>query len=78
MGKLRNAMYGTSDAPQNRGETANKQMIQLGPYGRELRPAVYWHQQRVITVVVHVDDFLCIGSADSLNWLFDSLRRSTT
>lgn len=45
VGKLKKATYGARDALR---------------YGR-VAPACLWHKQKVITIVVHVGGFLCVG-----------------
>lgn len=48
-------------------------MAKSGFRASELHRSVYWHEKRDITVVVHVDDCLCIGGVVSLI-LVDTLR----
>lgn len=39
-----------------------------------LHPSVYWHQQKGVNVVVHVDDFICVGAVKSLSCVFIRLQ----
>lgn len=74
MGKLKKAMYGTRDAPQIWSGTVKGKMVEVGFGASQLHPSVYWHREKGITIVVHVDDFLCIGSADALDWVYTTLK----
>ena len=40
-----------------------------------LQPALYHHRGRSILVVAHVDDFLCTGAEEHLDWLHGELRK---
>lgn len=40
----------------------------------QLHPSPYWQAPRGNTVVVHVVDFMCIGSTDELYWLCGSMK----
>lgn len=71
---LKKALYGTHGAPQLGGCTVKEHMLGMGGgvNASELHPSGDWHQERDIIVVVHVDDFLCIASEASPNWLCDT------
>lgn len=64
---LKNAMCGARVAPQKWGGTVKEQMVGMVSEASGLHPAVEWHEKRGTTVVVHVDDVLCIGAVDSLS-----------
>ena len=74
VGKLMKAMYGTRDAPQIWTETVQAAMEKIGMSASILQPSVYYHRQRCLLVVVHVDDFLCAGPQAELEWLYGGLR----
>lgn len=40
-----------------------------------MHPPVYCHEKRGITVAVHVDESMCLGAADELTWLFNSVDK---
>lgn len=63
-------MCGTRDSPQIWG-TVRLEMNELGSKARELPPSVFWSASVGVTVVVHVGDFLRVGSTDAANCLFD-------
>ena len=73
VGKLRKAMYGTRDAPQIWQREVQKSMESIGFSMSILQPSVYYHRGKRMVVVVHVDDFLCSGNIDDLEWLYQSL-----
>lgn len=47
----------------------------LGLNASGLHPSVCWHAQRHITVLVHVDDRLCISESADLRWLPGALQK---
>lgn len=49
-------------------------MKPMGFRASELHPSVHWHEKQGVTVVVHVGDFSCIGSAGELDWLYVALK----
>ena len=73
VGKLLKAMYGTRDAPQVWYEEVRKLMIGLGFVQSFINPCLYYHEGRMLRVLVHVDDFLCTGSESNLNWLREKM-----
>ena len=64
---LNRALYGTRDAPQLWGEEVKRKMIAMGFISSTLQPSVYYHKEKDIMVVVHVDDFLASGEQDQLD-----------
>lgn len=68
VGKLRKAMYGTRDAPQVWYEEVRALMLLLGFCQSKINPCVYYHEQKDLRVMVHVDDFLCTGEEGELEW----------
>ena len=75
VGMLRKAMYGTRDAPQIWQQEVQKAMESLGFTMSTLQPSVYYHREKDMVVVVHVDDFLCSGDVADLDWLHNSLKQ---
>lgn len=68
-------MYGARDAPQISGEPVKHKMTSLGFVASDFHPSVYSHLYRGVTVVAHVDAFLCIGSLAELEWLCVELKK---
>ena len=67
-------MYGTRDAPQIWQNEVRTTMESLGFCMSILQASEYYHQSRGMIVIVHVDDFLCSGDEDDLEWLCDCLK----
>lgn len=76
MGKLKMAMYDTTDAPHILVDTAREKMLGLGFSASGLRPSVFWLVRRQLTVVTHVVDVLCIGLPMDLQWMFDAVKNN--
>ena len=69
VGKLFKAMYGTRDAPQVWYEEVRRLMVGLGFTQSLINPCLYFHSERTVRVLVHVDDFLCTGTESNLECL---------
>lgn len=54
-------MYDTRDVPQIWEDAVKRDMVGLGFHASGLHPVAYHHRERQVVVVVHVDDFLCVG-----------------
>ena len=67
-------MYGTRDAPQIWQEEVEKAMRNLGFELSILHSSVFYHRIRNVIVVIHVDDFLCSGKIEDLQWLYESVK----
>ena len=74
VGRLRKALYGTRDAPQSWQAHITAVMRKLGFAAGRANPCLFRHRTRDLTVSVHVDDFLCLGSPGDLTWLRSSLK----
>ena len=74
VGRLKKAMYGTRAAPQVWQSVVKRVMIKLGFVSCITSPCVYFHPERELRVVTHVDDFLCGGPREHLKWLRKSLQ----
>ena len=75
VGKLKKAMYGTRDAPQIWSQVVQEAMENLGYKQSAFQPAVYYHPELDVIVVVHVDDFLATGDGKSLEVLYRELSK---
>ena len=58
MGELNKAMYGTRDAPQVWQEEVRMTMTEIKFKECITQPGIYYHEERLLQVVSHVDDFL--------------------
>jgi hypothetical protein len=74
VGRLLKAMYGTRDAPQIWAAEVSKALESLSFTRSVLQPSVFFHREREMVVVVHVDDFLCSGTEKDCEWLYSSLK----
>jgi hypothetical protein len=74
VGKLIKAMYGTRAAPQVWQSVVRSNMVALGFDMNPIFPCVYNHRERDMTVVTHVDDFLCSGQKKDLLWFRSMLN----
>lgn len=68
-------MYRARDAPQIWPGTVRERMAGLDFRASALHLSVYWRSVRLATAVLHVDDFLFIGSPSELQWLPKSLQK---
>lgn len=75
MGLLVKAMYGTRDAPQIWAEEVKKDMDQLQFESSVLHLSVSHKRDMQTFVVVHVDDFLCVGPWEELELLYTTLKK---
>ena len=73
VGVLMKSMYGTRDAPQIWGEHVKATLEGLGYKQSAYQPSVYYHPEKELVIVVHVDDFLCAGDAEALEELYVGL-----
>jgi len=67
-GRLNKAMYGTRDAAQNWEFEYVEFMVSVGFSAGKVSPCVFFNKERNIRVVVHGDDFTCLGNAHDLDW----------
>ena len=75
VGKLKKAMYGTRDAPQIWSQVVQDAMESLGYKQSSFQPAVYYHPDKDVVVVVHVDDLLATGDGEMLEALYQELSK---
>jgi len=75
VGRLIKAMYGTRAAPQVWQEVVRHNMLLLEFEMNPIFPCVYYHRGKDMTVVTHVDDFLCSGRKPDLVWFRKMLSK---
>ena len=73
VGVLDKAMYGTRDAPLIWLSVVRAKLEGIGFTVSLLQPSLYFHRGRGLIVVVHVDDFACVGLEANLDWLYREL-----
>ena len=61
-GKLNKAMYGTRDAAQNWEHEYSEFMETIGFMRGKASPCVFYNRHRELRVVIHGDDFTCLGN----------------
>ena len=76
VGVLYKALYGTRDAPQIWQHEVRGTLKRMGFMQSALQPSVYFHHERDILLMVHVDDFLVAASQESLEWVYDEMSKS--
>ena len=69
VGRLIKAMYGTRAAPLVWQKVVRRTMLALGFQMNPIFPCLYYHPEYDVTVITHVDDFLCSGEKKHLLWL---------
>ena len=69
VGLLKKAMYGTRGAPHVWQKVVKTVMTRLGFHRNLIHPCVYYHPERDMLCVTHVDDFLCSGERSDQRWL---------
>jgi hypothetical protein len=72
-GLLGKAMFGARDAPQIWQEVVAEVMMRLGFKASLHHPSIYFHPERDIRVIAHVDDFLRAGDEVQMDWLYEEL-----
>lgn len=48
----------------------------MGFKASDLHTLVYWNESRCVTVVVHVEYSICVGSTGVVTWLSDGLKKT--
>ena len=69
VGRLRKALYGNRNAPQNWQDRIAKVFRQYGFEPGHANPCLFRHATRDILVSIHVDDFLCLARRGGLERL---------
>ena len=69
LGRLRKSLYGTRDAPQRWAIEIGKTLAKLGFRESTVVPSMFVHEQRDLSMSLHVDDFLVCGEeVEELVW----------
>ena len=68
VGELLRCVYGTRDAGQLWEETYADFLVSIGFIRGIGSPCCFFHPTRNLSVVVHGDDFTCLGVATDLDW----------
>ena len=76
VGLLRKAMYGLREAPAIWQSVVRDLMCKLGFEACVTVPCVYYHEDRDLVVVAHVDDFLVSGPHGELERLKAEIQAS--
>ena len=69
VGRLRLCLYGTRDAALNWQETISEHLINIGYKRGRGFPSVFVREEKGLWILVHGDDYMSAGDADSLDWL---------
>ena len=69
VGLLQKSLYGTRDAAANFLRGVKKFRREEGFVVGVYNVSTFYHRQRGLRVMVHVDDFISIGSRESLSWM---------
>jgi hypothetical protein len=75
VGQLEKALYGTRDAPQAWLEELGSTLKEIGFQMSQHFPGLYFHQGLGVMMVTHVDDLLCSGPKENLEWVRAELQR---
>ena len=75
VGKLVKAMYGTQSAPLIWQKLCRRVLESMGFVTCKTSPCCYFHKDRGVKVVTHVDDFACTGMMKDLKWLQEELEK---
>ena len=73
--KLEKAMYGTRDAPSIWQKEVHRVLSGLSFVRSRYNTCMYYHPEKNITLLVHVDDFLVLGDHMQLKWVAASLEK---
>ena len=67
--RLNKALYGTRDAAQNWEHEYIEFLESIGFTRRKATPCIFRHEERLIFIVFHGDDFTVLGKGWDLDWL---------
>jgi len=76
VGRLVKTLYGTRDAPVAWQKVVKDEMFRLGFTECKVTSGVYYHSERDLRVVTHVDEFLVGGEFQHLAWLRSELEKT--
>ena len=74
VGRLEMSLYGTRDAAQNWASEYSQHLATLGFRKGVASPCNFHHQGRNVSLTVHGDDFVVVGSSESLKWLIKNMK----
>ena len=69
VGRLRLCLYGTRDAALNWQDTLSGHLINIGYKRGRGFSSVFVHEEKGLWTLVHGDDYMLAGDANSLDWL---------
>ena len=75
VGKLEKALCGTRDAPQPWLDELSKTLVEIGFTMSARFPGLHFHERLEVALVTDVDDLLCNGSEENLNWVRAELSK---
>ena len=75
VGILNMSLYGTRDAATNWQREVAKEMNRWGFERGKYNPCLYWQRRWNIQTLIHGDDFVSVGSRESINRFKDHLER---
>ena len=73
--KLNKSMYGTRNAPRAWYRCVCNVLIEMGFQQGRSNACLYFHPDRNIRLLVHVDDFAYIGHACDINWFVGEMKK---
>ena len=73
--KLLKSMYGTRNAPKAWGQHVRRILLGLGFTQGRANSCTYYHKERDLRVIVHVDDFAFVGPRPAINWFTQAMRK---
>ena len=76
VGVLQRSMYGTRDAPMIWQGEVRRCLEHAGLKESTVQSSLYYHLDKQLIVVVHVDDFLISGPEEHAEWLYNEIRKS--
>jgi hypothetical protein len=77
VGRLVKTLYGTRDAPVAWQKVVKDEMFRLGFTECKVTSGVYYHSERDLRVVTHVDDFWWVAKSNTSPGSEGSLKRPT-
>ena len=74
--KLRRCLYGTRDAPARWEAYLAQELVKAGFTRGGASACCFHHKQRDLRCIVHGDDFVFVGSEESLKWIEEQMGKS--
>ena len=70
------ALYGYRRSPRLWQDWMSAVLVNdVGFYRSVVEPSVFWHHQRLVILVMHVDDLLIAGQQIEVTWCFESIAK---